>query len=208
MHALYVFITSFSAFGIVFMLLVCMLCRDLSRIKCRQVAFGFGKLCLAQTHSPHSRNFCIHCKGKQAWVLVLMAVKRIGRSKGYGRFDFATLSTLLQTYMLFSLSLSLPLSFSLSPLLSPYPFLFSHCDQALFYEGVNVLVHCSDGWDRTAQTCALASLMIDPFYRSLHGFMVLISFSLFVFLSLTACLCFVFHSLLHSFFFMHMADHW
>ncbi len=42
-------------------------------------------------------------------------------------------------------------------------------------EGVSVLVHCSDGWDRTAQTCALISLLIDPYYRTLHGFMVLLA---------------------------------
>lgn len=39
-------------------------------------------------------------------------------------------------------------------------------------EGKSVLVHCSDGWDRTAQTCALTSLLIDSYYRTLHGFMV------------------------------------
>ena len=39
-----------------------------------------------------------------------------------------------------------------------------------------MLVHCSDGWDRTAQTCALISLLIDPYYRTLHGFMVLLFF--------------------------------
>ena len=44
--------------------------------------------------------------------------------------------------------------------------------QAVADEGTSVLVHCSDGWDRTAQTCSLATLMIDPFYRTLHGFMV------------------------------------
>ena len=44
--------------------------------------------------------------------------------------------------------------------------------QAVTDEGTSVLVHCSDGWDRTAQTCSLATLMIDPFYRTLHGFMV------------------------------------
>ena len=44
--------------------------------------------------------------------------------------------------------------------------------QAVVDEGTSVLVHCSDGWDRTAQTCSLATLMIDPFYRTLHGFMV------------------------------------
>eukprot|EP00048_Salpingoeca_helianthica_P006990 m.105150 g.105150 ORF g.105150 m.105150 type:complete len:591 (+) comp14193_c0_seq4:1659-3431(+) len=37
-------------------------------------------------------------------------------------------------------------------------------------EGRSVLVHCSDGWDRTAQTCALAQLMLDPYYRTLAGF--------------------------------------
>ena len=46
--------------------------------------------------------------------------------------------------------------------------------QSLCLEGVSVLVHCSDGWDRTAQTCALIALLIDPYYRTLHGFMVYI----------------------------------
>ena len=32
--------------------------------------------------------------------------------------------------------------------------------------GRSVLVHCSDGWDRTPQVCALAELMIDSFYRT------------------------------------------
>jgi myotubularin-related protein 6/7/8 len=38
----------------------------------------------------------------------------------------------------------------------------------------HVLVHCSDGWDRTAQTTALAQLCLDPYFRTLRGFMVLI----------------------------------
>lgn len=46
--------------------------------------------------------------------------------------------------------------------------------KAMQDEGVSVLVHCSDGWDRTAQTCALTSLLLDQYYRSLHGFMILI----------------------------------
>ena len=29
-----------------------------------------------------------------------------------------------------------------------------------------MLVHCSDGWDRTTQVCATAQLLIDPFYRT------------------------------------------
>jgi myotubularin-related protein 6/7/8 len=33
---------------------------------------------------------------------------------------------------------------------------------------------CSDGWDRTAQTCALSELIIDPYYRTIHGFQILI----------------------------------
>ncbi|GCB67022.1 hypothetical protein scyTo_0007983 [Scyliorhinus torazame] len=41
-------------------------------------------------------------------------------------------------------------------------------------EGASVLVHCSDGWDRTAQVCSLGSLLLDPYYRTIKGFMVLI----------------------------------
>lgn len=37
-----------------------------------------------------------------------------------------------------------------------------------------VLVHCSDGWDRTPQIVALAELMLDPFYRTLEGFRILV----------------------------------
>ncbi|XP_024082511.1 myotubularin-related protein 8 isoform X2 [Cimex lectularius] len=40
--------------------------------------------------------------------------------------------------------------------------------------GVNVLVHCSDGWDRTAQVCSLAAMLLDPFYRTIQGFQALI----------------------------------
>lgn len=36
----------------------------------------------------------------------------------------------------------------------------------------SVLVHCTDGWDRTAQLTALAMLMLDPFYRTIEGFEV------------------------------------
>jgi len=41
-------------------------------------------------------------------------------------------------------------------------------------KGVSVVVHCSDGWDRTSQTCALAQLLIDPFYRTIQGFQALV----------------------------------
>lgn len=38
----------------------------------------------------------------------------------------------------------------------------------------SVVVHCSDGWDRTAQLTSLAMLMLDGFYRTIRGFQVLI----------------------------------
>uniref|UniRef100_A0A672IAK4 Uncharacterized protein n=1 Tax=Salarias fasciatus TaxID=181472 RepID=A0A672IAK4_SALFA len=40
--------------------------------------------------------------------------------------------------------------------------------------GKSVVVHCSDGWDRTAQLTSLAMLMLDCHYRTLRGFQVLI----------------------------------
>ncbi|KAK1163038.1 myotubularin-related protein 8-like [Acipenser oxyrinchus oxyrinchus] len=46
--------------------------------------------------------------------------------------------------------------------------------KAVAEEKASVLVHCSDGWDRTAQVCSLASLLLDPYYRTIRGFMVLI----------------------------------
>ncbi|KAG3035881.1 Myotubularin-related protein 2 [Phytophthora cactorum] len=42
------------------------------------------------------------------------------------------------------------------------------------HNGMSVLTHCSDGWDRTAQMVALAELMLDPYYRTLRGFQVLV----------------------------------
>ncbi|KAJ1895475.1 phosphatidylinositol-3-phosphatase ymr1 [Kickxella alabastrina] len=38
----------------------------------------------------------------------------------------------------------------------------------------HVLVHCSDGWDRTAQLTSLAQLCLDPYYRTARGFAVLV----------------------------------
>ncbi|XP_066508394.1 myotubularin-related protein 4 isoform X2 [Hoplias malabaricus] len=41
-------------------------------------------------------------------------------------------------------------------------------------EGRPVLVHCSDGWDRTPQIVALAKVLLDPYYRTIEGFQVLV----------------------------------
>lgn len=41
-------------------------------------------------------------------------------------------------------------------------------------EKASVVTHCSDGWDRTAQLSALAQLMLDPYFRTMEGFVVLL----------------------------------
>lgn len=40
--------------------------------------------------------------------------------------------------------------------------------QALDREGRPVVVHCSDGWDRTPQIVALAEILLDPYYRTMQ----------------------------------------
>uniref|UniRef100_A0A8B9V6R9 phosphatidylinositol-3,5-bisphosphate 3-phosphatase n=1 Tax=Anas zonorhyncha TaxID=75864 RepID=A0A8B9V6R9_9AVES len=45
---------------------------------------------------------------------------------------------------------------------------------AIDREGRPVLVHCSDGWDRTPQIVALAKILLDPYYRTMEGFQVLV----------------------------------
>jgi len=42
------------------------------------------------------------------------------------------------------------------------------------YNRLPVLVHCSHGWDRTSQVCALVQLLLDPFYRTRTGFSCLV----------------------------------
>ncbi|RNF26346.1 4-nitrophenylphosphatase/protein-tyrosine phosphatase [Trypanosoma conorhini] len=37
-----------------------------------------------------------------------------------------------------------------------------------------VVVNCSDGWDRTSQVCALTQLLIDPYFRTVEGFITLL----------------------------------
>ncbi|ULU01379.1 hypothetical protein L3Y34_001609 [Caenorhabditis briggsae] len=41
-------------------------------------------------------------------------------------------------------------------------------------KGHSVLVHCSDGWDRTTQVTTLAKIMLDEHYRTVEGFEELI----------------------------------
>eukprot|EP00668_Euglena_longa_P001725 GGOE01002031.1.p1 GENE.GGOE01002031.1~~GGOE01002031.1.p1 ORF type:complete len:1038 (-),score=294.98 GGOE01002031.1:761-3874(-) len=41
-------------------------------------------------------------------------------------------------------------------------------------EGASVLVHCSDGWDRTSQLTSLVMLILDPYYRTITGFQALV----------------------------------
>ena len=45
--------------------------------------------------------------------------------------------------------------------------------QAVF-EGTSILIHCSDGWDRTAQLSSLAQIILDPYCRTVTGFEKLI----------------------------------
>lgn len=46
--------------------------------------------------------------------------------------------------------------------------------KSMVFNHSNILVHCSDGWDRTAQITSLVQLSLDPYYRTMDGFMVLV----------------------------------
>lgn len=46
--------------------------------------------------------------------------------------------------------------------------------KSVHLNNTNVLIHCSDGWDRTSQISALAQLCLDPYFRTMRGFMVLV----------------------------------
>lgn len=39
---------------------------------------------------------------------------------------------------------------------------------AIENDGRPVMVHCSDGWDRTPQIVSLAEILLDPYYRSME----------------------------------------
>lgn len=47
--------------------------------------------------------------------------------------------------------------------------------ESMHRRGQCVLVHCSDGWDRTAQICGLAQIMMDPYYRTAKGYCILVA---------------------------------
>lgn len=38
----------------------------------------------------------------------------------------------------------------------------------------SIVTHCSDGWDRTPQITSISQFLLDPYYRTLEGFSVLI----------------------------------
>lgn len=44
----------------------------------------------------------------------------------------------------------------------------------LLQSGEPVLVHCSDGWDRTSQLSSITQILLDPYYRTIKGFEVLV----------------------------------
>ncbi|GAM27158.1 hypothetical protein SAMD00019534_103330 [Acytostelium subglobosum LB1] len=46
--------------------------------------------------------------------------------------------------------------------------------QILHSEGLSVLIHCTEGWDRTPQLMSLVQLLADPYYRTIKGFVQLI----------------------------------
>ncbi|OLN81808.1 Phosphoinositide 3-phosphatase [Colletotrichum chlorophyti] len=44
----------------------------------------------------------------------------------------------------------------------------------IWYKHSHVLIHCSDGWDRTSQLSALSQILLDPYYRTIEGFIVVV----------------------------------
>ncbi|KUF89327.1 hypothetical protein AM588_10005570 [Phytophthora nicotianae] len=47
-------------------------------------------------------------------------------------------------------------------------------DSRMQAQGNSVMIHCSDGWDRTPQLTAMVQLLLDPYYRTVRGLLCLI----------------------------------
>jgi hypothetical protein len=46
--------------------------------------------------------------------------------------------------------------------------------QLIFQENANILVHRSDGWDRTTQLSTLSQIVLDSYYRTFEVLIVII----------------------------------
>jgi len=46
--------------------------------------------------------------------------------------------------------------------------------RCLDMDKMSLVCHCSDGWDRTAQLCSLTKLCLEPYYRTIRGYIILI----------------------------------
>ena len=44
--------------------------------------------------------------------------------------------------------------------------------EAIEHQKSSVIVHCTDGWDRTAQISSLSMLIMDSYFRTIRGFEV------------------------------------
>ncbi|KAG7812368.1 hypothetical protein KL921_001600 [Ogataea angusta] len=46
--------------------------------------------------------------------------------------------------------------------------------KSVHLNGMHLMLHCSDGWDRTSQVASLVQLCLDPYFRTMDGFVVLV----------------------------------
>ena len=74
--------------------------------------------------------------------------------------DFSVVSNIFSTYWYDTISLILKSSFNIWNSISK--------------EKSTVLIHCSDGWDRTSQLSSISQILLNEYYRTLEGFIILI----------------------------------